>query len=76
MSVTTNRKRGVVKWFNRLKGFGFISPNDGSPDVMVISESATIEEFFFISEGDAVEYDELDSNRGLVAHNVMRLRVG
>jgi len=59
-------KEGTVKFFNREKGFGFISPKSGSQDIFVHS-SGLIDE---IREGDTVQYETKEGNRGLNAVNV------
>lgn len=57
---------GTVKFFNQSKGFGFITPDDGSKDVFVHANALTDE----INEGDKVEYDVAESPKGLNATNV------
>ncbi len=57
---------GTVKFFNNAKGFGFITPEDGSKDVFVHANSLSIE----ITEGDKVSYDVEESPKGLNATNV------
>jgi len=57
---------GTVKFFNNAKGFGFITPEDGSKDVFVHANSLDIE----INEGDKVSYDVEESPKGLNATNV------
>lgn len=57
---------GTVKFFNTSKGFGFITPDDGSKDVFVHQNGLTDE----ISEGDKVSYDVEESPKGLNATNV------
>lgn len=57
---------GTVKFFNNSKGFGFISPEDGSKDVFV-HKNDLIDE---INEGDKVNYDVEESPKGLNAVNV------
>jgi len=58
--------KGTVKFFNRAKGFGFISPEDGSKDVFVHQNGLTDE----ITEGDKVSYDVEETPKGLSAINV------
>ena len=57
---------GTVKFFNNSKGFGFITPDDGSKDVFVHQSALTGE----ITEGDKVSYDVTESEKGLNAVNV------
>ncbi|MDC0303504.1 cold shock domain-containing protein [Flavobacteriales bacterium] len=57
---------GTVKFFNNAKGFGFITPEDGSKDVFVHANNLTID----ITEGDKVTYDVEESPKGLNATNV------
>jgi len=57
---------GTVKFFNDSKGFGFITPEDGSKDVFVHVNGLTDE----ISEGDKVTYDVEETPKGLSAINV------
>ena len=57
---------GTVKFFNNSKGFGFITPEDGSKDVFV-HVNGLIDE---INEGDKVSYDVEESPKGLNATNV------
>jgi len=57
---------GTVKFFNNSKGFGFITPDDGSKDVFVHQNGLTDE----ITEGDKVSYDVEETPKGLNAINV------
>ena len=57
---------GTVKFFNNAKGFGFITPDDGSKDVFVHQNGLTDS----ITEGDKVSYDVEESPKGLNAINV------
>ena len=59
-------KKGTVKFFNNAKGFGFITPDDGSKDVFV-HKNDLIDE---ISDGDKVSYDVKEGPKGLNAVNV------
>lgn len=61
---------GTVKWFNESKGFGFISPQDGSEDVFVHFRAITGDGFKTLAEGQAVEYDVEQGPKGLQATNV------
>lgn len=57
---------GTVKFFNNSKGFGFITPDDGSKDVFVHQSALNVE----IAEGDKVSYDVEEGEKGLNAVNV------
>ena len=57
---------GTVKFFNTSKGFGFITPDDGSKDVFVHVKGLIDE----INEGDKVTYDVEESPKGMNALNV------
>ncbi len=60
-------KEGTVKFFNNAKGFGFISPSDGSKDVFVHESGLTDE----IRENDKVKFDVEEGQKGLNAVNVV-----
>lgn len=65
--------KGTVKWFNKKKGYGFITPDDDSPDIFV--HYSTIEggsdEFKIIYEGDIVEYEVTEGEKGPQASKVV-----
>jgi CspA family cold shock protein len=61
---------GTVKWFNGEKGYGFISQDDGSPDVFVHFSAIQGEGYRNLDEGAKVEYDVAKGERGLQAENV------
>ena len=62
--------QGTVKWFNDSKGFGFITLDDGSKDVFVHHSSIQGEGFKTLSEGQRVEFDEVQGQKGPAADNV------
>ena len=62
--------RGSVKWFNDQKGFGFISLEDGSKEVFVHHTAITGSGFKSLNEGQAVEFDIVDGQKGPAAANV------
>jgi len=49
--------RGTVKWFNLIKGFGFIAPDDGSADVFVHVSAVEVGGYQVLEEGQRVEYE-------------------
>jgi cold shock protein len=61
---------GKVKWFNDQKGFGFISLEDGSKDVFVHHTAIGGSGFKSLSEGQAVEFEIVDGQKGPAASNV------
>ncbi|MFZ5641869.1 MAG: cold shock domain-containing protein [Bacillota bacterium] len=64
--------QGKVKWFNAEKGFGFIETEEGN-DVFVHFSAIQSEGFKTLDEGQNVEFDVVDGNRGPQAANVVRL---
>lgn len=63
---------GIVKWFNADKGFGFIEVEDGD-DVFVHYSAITGDGFKALDEGQAVEFNVVQGNRGPQAENVVKL---
>ena len=61
---------GTVKWFNESKGFGFITPDDGSKDVFVHFSAIASEGFRTLAEGQQVTFDVEDGPKGPQAANV------
>ncbi len=61
---------GTVKWYNPRKGYGFISGEDGK-DVFV--HRSSVPEGTYLNEGDKVDYQLEDSDRGPQATNVKKL---
>ena len=62
---------GTVKWFNDSKGYGFITPSDGSADVFVHHTSIQAEGFKSLKEGQQVTYDTEQGPKGPSAINVI-----
>ena len=65
----SNRKTGTVKWFNEKKGFGFISPETG-PDVFVHFRAIEGDGFKTLSEGQKVDFEITEGQKGLQAERV------
>ena len=63
-------ERGKVKWFNNAKGYGFITPQDGSEDVFVHYSVIKSEGFRTLAEGQAVSYEAKRGPKGLQATEV------
>ena len=61
---------GTVKWFSAEKGFGFITPEDGSPDVFVHFSAISGEGYRNLEENAKVEYDVTQGQKGPQAANV------
>ena len=64
--------KGTVKWFNDAKGFGFIKAEGREEDVFVHYSSVQADGFRSLSEGESVEFELIESPKGLKAENVVR----
>ena len=64
--------KGTVKWFNAKKGFGFISDEEGN-DVYVLFSALQMDGFKVLDEGDEVEFEVIDGEKGPQAANVTKL---
>ena len=55
---------GTVKWFNATKGFGFIAPEDGTPDVFVHQSDIQVNGYRELTEGQKVEFSVEPGDKG------------
>jgi cold shock protein len=62
---------GTVKWFNASKGFGFITPDDGSADLFVHHSEIKTEGYASLDENQRVSYDIGEGKKGPCANNVV-----
>lgn len=63
-------QKGKVKWFNAEKGFGFITPDDGSTDVFAHFSAIQGNGYRSLEEGHAVEYEVKDGPKGPQASEI------
>jgi CspA family cold shock protein len=66
----TNMSTGTVKWFNGEKGFGFITQDDGGPDVFVHFSAISGDGYRNLEDNQKVEYDVTQGQKGPQANNV------
>ena len=67
------RIQGTVKWFNGDKGFGFITREDGGKDCFVHHSAIQGEGYKTLNEGDRVEFEVVQGQKGPAAENVVKL---
>lgn len=67
----SDRIKGIVKWFNNAKGFGFITRDDGD-DVFVHFRSIRGDGYRTLTQGQQVEFELMDGPKGLHAEDVMK----
>ncbi len=67
-----DRLKGTVKWFNNAKGYGFLGRDDG-PDVFIHYSSITSEGYKSLQEGDQVEFEIVQGQKGPQAANVTKI---
>ena len=65
--------KGTVKWFNEQKGYGFITPDDGGEDCFVHFSAIKSDGFKTLQEGDAVEFEIAEGEKGAKAANVSKI---
>ncbi|HEU4562739.1 MAG TPA: cold shock domain-containing protein [Gemmatimonadales bacterium] len=68
------RTTGTVKWFNDAKGFGFITPENGDKDCFVHHTAIKADGFRSLSEGERVEFDIVQGQKGPAAENVTKVK--
>ena len=66
------RTTGTVKWFNDAKGFGFITPEGGAKDCFVHHTAIQGQGFKTLAEGEKVEFEVVQGQKGPAAQNVVR----
>lgn len=64
---------GTVKWFNEAKGFGFITPEGGAKDCFVHHTAIQGQGFKTLAEGEKVEFEIVEGQKGPAAQNVVRI---
>lgn len=65
---------GTIKWFNAAKGYGFITPDDGSTDVFVHYSAIDGQGYKSLTEGQKVQYEAGRTAKGIAAARVVVLR--
>ncbi|MFA5826600.1 MAG: cold-shock protein [Gallionellaceae bacterium] len=61
---------GTVKWFNDAKGFGFITPEDGSGDLFVHFSAINMSGFKTLKEGQKISFETIQGPKGKQASNI------
>jgi CspA family cold shock protein len=67
------RVSGTVKWFNDAKGFGFITPENGEKDCFVHHTAIESDGFRSLAEGERVEFEIVQGQKGPAAEKVTKL---
>ncbi|WP_424245657.1 CspA family cold shock protein [Elusimicrobium posterum] len=65
--------QGKIKWFNDQKGYGFITPDDGSQDLFAHYQEIQGEGFKTLAEGQSVEFEVANSEKGPKAVNIRKI---
>ena len=66
-------QQGVVKWYNGKKGYGFVSPDDGSKDVFIHAAAVRAASLKFLNEGDKIKFSTESTEKGPAAVNISKL---
>ena len=74
MEYSMARTTGTVKWFNDAKGFGFITPENGDKDCFVHHTAIKADGFRSLAEGERVEFDIVQGQKGPAAENVTKVK--
>mgnify|MGYP001269108356 CR=1 FL=1 len=73
MNTNSNATRGKVKWFNNDKGYGFIQMEDEKEDIFVHYSAIIAKGYKTLEEGQAVEFELVQGDKGLQATNVVKI---
>ncbi len=69
----SERMRGVVKWFSNEKGYGFITPENGSSDIFVHYTAIQDKGYRTLAEGAQVEFEVVEGPKGKQASSVVKV---
>jgi CspA family cold shock protein len=72
-SIMSQRMMGVVKWFSPEKGYGFITPENGTPDIFVHYSAIQGAGYRTLDEGTKVEFEVVEGPKGKQASTVTRV---
>ena len=70
--MSASKGKGRVLWFNDSKGYGFITPDDGSEDLFAHFSAITMNGFKTLKEGEKVTFDVTQGQKGKQASNIQR----
>ncbi len=73
MSEDNKEMSGVVKWFNGKKGYGFVSPDDGSKDVFVHASAVRDAGLRYLNENDKISFTTETTDKGPSAVNLKKI---